>query len=120
MICRDGDHIEFGTDKLGMEINGDENDTIDFGWFKHTASEDGSSGTSTSGNIQWSIKSKSVTDSPQGYSRDFDDQEHMISIVIPSQYFATSHSLSLTITWDLNDSDEIVGIDDFSVSGCAA
>jgi len=116
----DGDHIRFGTDTLSLNINGDLEDSVNFGWFRQNFSEPSQSGTSELGSISWNIDSAPEEASPQGYSSLVVDQQHFVSVDIPLEYFNVSRELLVEIIWDLNEEDEMVGIDDFRVAGCQA
>jgi hypothetical protein len=107
-----------GTDSLSMKIEGDQVDSIQFGWFMGNFSEPSSSGNSTNDLVAWSIESDPISASPQGFA-DAADQRHNVLLSFPPEMYAVGGSLKLTLAWNLVGlKDEGIGLDNIKVTAC--
>lgn len=113
----DGDGVD-GTDTLSMKVEGDQVDTIQFGWFRGDYSEPSTFGNSTKELLSWSIESDPIAASPQGFA-EAPDQRHTILLSFPPEMYEVGGSLKLTLAWNLvGRKDEGVGLDNIKVTAC--
>jgi hypothetical protein len=81
---------------LGLFIEGDVSDTVDFGWFSYQFEEDRAGGTSPVG-IAWTMTSKTIAESSQGGLEQFADHTHAFVVDVPKLFFSNQRSIKLTI-----------------------
>jgi hypothetical protein len=115
----DGNGLD-GTDSLSMKIEGDQVDTIQFGWFNRIFfAEPSTSGNSTNVLVSWSITSNPISASPQGFA-DAPDQHHNVFLLsFPPEMCAIGGSHKLTLAWQLvGDKDEDIGVNNVKVTAC--
>lgn len=98
----DGDNPNDGVDRFLVELGGDLQEEIDFGWFQRNfqESQEGNliSGVTDFGARYWMFGIEPVRNI--GFL-DFNDQIIQVLIEVPRVFFATGGEASITIKWDL-------------------